>query len=54
MVEICEVFFVVDGRVWDVKLRYKNVSVGCDYYGCLDIIISRFVWCLVIILLIEE
>lgn len=54
LAEICEALPAVDGRVRDVKLRYKNVSAGRDYHGCLDTIISRSVRRLVIILPIEE
>lgn len=54
LAEICEALPVVDGRVRDVKLRYKNVSAERDYHGCQDTIISRYVRRLVIILPIEE
>lgn len=43
--KLAEICYVpgVDGKVRDVKLRYKNISAGRDYRGYQDTIICRSV-----------
>jgi hypothetical protein len=54
LAQIVEATPGMDGKVRDVKIRYKNIVAGLHYRGCQDSIISRYVRCLVIILPIEE
>lgn len=49
LAQILEVAPGVDGKVHDVKIRYKNTSAGRTYRGCQDWIINRSVRRLVIV-----
>ena len=54
LAQICEAIPGMDGRVRDVKIRYKNISAGRNYRGCQDSTLCRSVRRLVVVLPIEE
>ena len=54
LAKICEAFPGINGRVRDVKIRYKNISTGRNYRGCQDSTLWRSICRLVVLLPIEE
>ena len=54
LAQVCEAIPGRDGKVRDVKIRYKNVDEGHKYRGCQDTIVNRSVRRLVVLLPKEE
>ena len=54
LAEVCEVEPGSDGKVRNVKVRYKNQGQTGGYEGSKDIVVNRSVHRLVLILPVEE